>query len=52
MKTILVRDSLTTIPDNVENLPASMKTKEKKELLDKAYSALILDLSDKISQEK
>ncbi|KAK0578324.1 hypothetical protein LWI29_008623 [Acer saccharum] len=51
MKAVLVKEGLTTALEGEDKLPASMDAAEKKTLLEKAYSSLILGLGDKVLRE-
>ncbi|TXG71900.1 hypothetical protein EZV62_000479 [Acer yangbiense] len=51
MKAVLVKEGLDIALDGEEKLPTDMKADEKKNLLKKAYSSLILGLGDKVLRE-
>ncbi|TXG74051.1 hypothetical protein EZV62_002630 [Acer yangbiense] len=51
MKAVLVKEGLATALEGEDKLPASMDAAEKKILLEKAYSSLILGLGDKVLRE-
>lgn len=51
MKAILVKEGLALALEGEDKMPEIMKAEEKKELLDKAYSSLILGLGDKVLRE-
>ncbi|KAH7575562.1 hypothetical protein JRO89_XS02G0146800 [Xanthoceras sorbifolium] len=51
MKAVLVKEGLAAALDGEDKLPTTMKAEEKKKLLDKAYSSLILGLGDKVLRE-
>ncbi|TXG55667.1 hypothetical protein EZV62_020923 [Acer yangbiense] len=51
MKAVLVKEGLAAALEDAENLPETMKEEEKKDLLEKAYSSLILGLGDKVLRE-
>lgn len=51
MKAMLVKEGLDIALDGEEKLPTDMKDDEKKNLLKKAYSSLILGLGDRVLRE-
>ncbi|KAI9160789.1 hypothetical protein LWI28_011577 [Acer negundo] len=51
MKAVLVEEGLAAALEGEDKLPQSMDAVEKKTLLEKAYSSLILGLGDKVLRE-
>ena len=51
MRAVLVREGLSATLDGESSLPETLSEKEKKDLLDRAYSTLILGLGDKVLRE-
>ena len=51
MRALLVQQGLEEALEGEKNLPNTLSGKEKKEILDKAHSALILCLGDKVLRE-
>nr|XP_048335972.1 uncharacterized protein LOC125423968 [Ziziphus jujuba var. spinosa] len=51
MKAVLVKEGLDVALEGKEHLPETMDVREKRELLKKAYSSIILGLEDKVLRE-
>jgi len=51
MRALLVQQGLEKALEGEKILPANLSEKEKKDFLDKAHSALILSLGDKVLRE-
>ena len=51
MRAFLVQQGLEDALNGEKNLPTTLSEKEKKEILDKAHSALILSLGDRVLRE-
>ena len=51
MKAVLVKEGLAAALDGADKLPTTLTAEEKKQLLEKAYSSLILGLGDKVLRE-
>ena len=51
MKAVLVKEGLAAALDGADKLPTTLSAEEKKQLLEKAFSSLILGLGDKVLRE-
>lgn len=51
MRALLVQQGLELALEGEQKLPSTLTDKEKREILDKAHSALILSLGDKVLRE-
>ena len=51
MKAVLVKEGLDVALEGEEHLPETMDVRERRELLKKAYSSIILGLGDKVLRE-